>query len=316
MALRKTGHLPDPPQVVAQRLGLHHHPAFGAMRAGTLPLATNNRMTLPPSKGGPGILDQHDTSSCEGHAHASGATLRLALMGTPLPEVISPVGWYLGALMGDRQPNADGSLPRLYDTGTMPSSILKAGYAWGTCRASVWGQYPASSSTMYEDPSNENSPLIEPKPEQLFGERACRLGGAYFVQTAGTQRVLDIMRVLASGRPTSVALQASGPEFQGYKGGILQALSGDVDHANLLLDYTWTGTQDTLDAFVAAVGTDDAKATALMGQYLYFWDDNSWGEGWGVPGDVPGITGGLAQLGPPVIVGLEDPCVLDLARAT
>ena len=103
------GHIPDHPAVVAARAGIHLHPKYAAIRATPLPLASTNRPTLLPSAGGPGILNQNDTGSCEGHAHASGVTLRLALAGTPLPEVVSPVGLYLGALLVDRTPNADGS---------------------------------------------------------------------------------------------------------------------------------------------------------------------------------------------------------------
>ena len=174
---RKTGHINDAKAVVDARVGFHLHPEFGAMRAGSLPTSSSNRQTLPAEKGGPGVLDQHDTSSCEGHAHASAITLRLALAGLALAEVVSPVGLYLGALMIDRVPNADGSLPALVDQGTMPSSIQQASQLWGSTGASKWGQYPASSATMYVDPASAatDQNLIAPKIEQLFAESSYRL---------------------------------------------------------------------------------------------------------------------------------------------
>ena len=295
----RTGHIADHPAVVARRLGFHLHPAFGAMKAAPLPLSTNNRAKLPVSESGPGILDQHDTSSCEGHAHASGITLRLALAGTSLPEVVSPVGLYLGALLVDRAPNADGTLPDLLDQGTMPSSVLSALAIWGSCGASAWGQYPASSQTLYQDPSNPNSPLIAPTPEKLYAESGYRAGGAYFVQTVGLQKVLDILGALASGRPVSDAIPASGQDFQGYTGGVLSATSGEIDHANLIVDYEWTGTPEEFTAWQGgAPGLD---------QHLIGHGVNSWGASWG--------EGGQYRFDRSFFDQLADACVLDVTRA-
>lgn len=302
----RTGHRPDHPSVVDARVGLHLHPQYGAMRAAALPMATRNRDKIPISAGGPGILDQHDTSSCEGHAHASGVTLRLAIAGTPLSEPVSPCGLYLGALLVDREPNPDGTLPPLLDQGTMPSSVLTAAGLWGSCGASVWGQYPASSVTLYQTPSNPNSPLIEPKPEQIYAESSCKLAGAYFVQSTGLQRVLDVLSALASGRPLSDAIPASGQDFQGYHGGILGPTSGDVDHANLIVDYAWTGTQDQFTSWQnGAPGLD---------QYLVGYGVNSWGYGWG-ESDVVGSSGGLYRFNRAFFDQLQDPCVLDVSRS-
>ena len=303
------GHIPDHPAVVAARAGIHLHPKYAAIRATPLPLASTNRPTLLPSAGGPGILNQNDTGSCEGHAHASGVTLRLALAGTPLPEVVSPVGLYLGALLVDRTPNADGTLPPLTDTGTMPSSILTAMGLWGSTGASVWGQYPASSTTMYVTPSDLYSPLIEPTPEKLYAESSFRLGGAYFVQTSGLQKVLDILSMLASGRPVSDAIPASCRAFQCYTGGILTAaqMTGDVDHANLIVDYAWTGTQEQFTAW-------QGGATGLD-QYLVGYGVNSWGSSWG-ESDASGLTGGMYRFDRSFFDQLQDPCVLDVSRAS
>lgn len=303
----RRGHIADHPQTVARRLGLHLHPDFGAMRAGTLPMAAATyRDNLPTSAGGPGILNQNDTDTCEGHAHAAGATLLFKNEDDALPEVLSPAGLALGAYLVDRgPPGSDGKLPDMLDVGTMPSSVLTAFAAWGAVGASAWGQYPVSSKSLYVDPSNPNSPVIPPPPDKLFLESSCRLKGAYFVQTVGLQKVLDILRALAAGKPVSIAIPASGQAFQSYTGGILGALAGPVDHANLLIGYAWTGTQAQFDAW-------QGGATGLD-QYLVLVDQNSWGEGWGWS-DVPGIAGGLCQVGRAFVDQLQDACVLDLVR--
>ncbi|MHB8330780.1 MAG: C1 family peptidase [Acidiferrobacteraceae bacterium] len=284
-----TGHIPDHPAVVARRLGLHHFRGIGAMR--TAPLGpTSNRAKLW------GIWDQHDASGCEGCAHASGVTLRLALAGTPLSEPVSNVGLYLGALLVDRQPNPDGTLPALIDQGTMPSSILTAMGLWGSCGASAWGQQPMSGATMWSDPTTQA--LIEPTPEKLYAESSFKLGGAYFIQSTGNQKILDIMAALAAGFPVSIAIPASGQDFQGYKGGVLGALSGPVDHANLLVDVlSWDGKDPTTAVFVGV---------------------NSWNQAWGEgePGNPSNITGGMYRCNSDFIAGLQDACILDVTRSS
>jgi hypothetical protein len=317
----RTGHISDLPDVIARRLGLHHHPEIGAMRAGTLPLRTTNRESLPVAKGGPGVLDQHDTGSCEGHAHGAGITLRFAIDGTPLPELVSPVGLYLGALRIDRAPLVDGTLPPLFDNGTMPSSILTALAADGMIGASVWGQYPASSQTLYANPNSapgasDYQACIEPPPEKLFAESGFRMKGGYFVQSQGAQRLLDLMTVLAAGKVVTDALPASGGDFQGYSGGILGATTGPIDHANLILDYDWTGTQGQLDTFIADVRAFSLiTAMALADQFLVFHVLNSWGETWGEADPIAQTVGGLYRCNRAHIDCAADFCTLDLVRA-
>jgi hypothetical protein len=311
----RTGHIPDHPAVVAKRLGFHLHPEYGAMRAGALPLKTTNRARFK------WLLNQEDTSSCEGHAHSAGISIRLDIAGTPLTETVSPVGLYLGALVVDRQPNPDGTLPALFDVGTMPSSILTAMGVFGSCGASAWGQYPASSTSMYQSPSDpaaiqNGGPLIAPTPEQLYGESSFRLNGAYFVKSSGLQKVLEIMAALAAGFPVSDAIPASGDGFQGYNGGILTAaaLTGDIDHANLVVDYEWLGTQEQFDAWAGG-------ASGLDG-YLVGHGINSWG-GVGCPfggtwGEIDALNGlgGQYRFDRSHFDQLDSACVLDVKRAS
>lgn len=73
------GYRSDPEVVRQRRPKFHLLKAARGLGAAPLPLSTNNRQYLLPSAGGPGILNQFQTSSCEGHAHASGITLRFAI---------------------------------------------------------------------------------------------------------------------------------------------------------------------------------------------------------------------------------------------
>ena len=287
-----TGHINDAPAVVARRPKFHLHPRYATIKATPLPLSTNNRQFMPTSKGGPGIQNQNDLSACEGFAHSSGATLRMAIAGTPI-ALLSALGLYYGALLVDCEPNADGSLPPLLDSGTMPSSIVTAWNQWGATSATTWGQLPPSSSTVYKTPSDPNSPLILPKPEQLFAEQACKFGGAYFPSSVGDQRLFDIMACLAAGYPVSVAIAASGSVFQQYHGGVLGQLSGPIDHASLWVDYAWDGS--------------NIQTITLIGA-------NSWGEAWG-ESDIGGISAGLYRGNYQFASQATDACVLEIAEA-
>lgn len=311
---RRTGHLPDHPEVVRRRVGLHVAPFFGAMMAlaSSLPMSTSNRANIDPAKGGPGILDQHDTGSCEGHAHASGATIFLVGQGQSR-GLISPVQLYLGALYVDRTLNPDGTLSTPTDTGTMPSSIVKAWQNYGALLAKDDPQYPARSTSLYKTPSDPNSPLLLPPPERLYADGAYRFEGAYFLASQGAQRLLDTLTALAAGRPVSDAIPASGDKFQGYTGGVLGALDGPVDHANLIVDYAFGGTTEQWTQFTTrlAQGTVDSTLVRL----LVFTCDNSWGEQWGIGDTVANVAGGLYQADVDYFNQAEDLCVLDLSAA-
>jgi hypothetical protein len=310
------GHIPDHPEVVKKRLGLHLHPDYARMRATALPLQTTNRAKLPVSAGGPGGQNQGDASDCEGFAHSSGATLRLAIAGTPLPEVISGVGLYYGALLADRSPNPDGTLPPIFDNGTGPSSIISGWGRWGAAGRSAWGQVPSGSATMYQNPSDPNSALINPTPEQLYSEFPCKFGGAFFIQTSGLQKVIDILSALAAGYPVSDAIPASGGVFQSYSGGILTAeqMTGPIDHANLITDYAWTG---SLAQFNAWLGGEAGLDAYLVGHGVNSWggvgcvDGGSWGEV-----DPLNGLGGQYRFDRSFFDMLQSPCVLAVTRSS
>ena len=275
------GYRPDP-DIVRQR-----RPKFHLFRSklgvGPLPSSTNNRAKLAASAGGPGILNQWQTGSCEGHAHASGVTLRFALMGQPIP-LASPIAAYQGALVLQRGTNPDGTLPPLQDTGTEPSLVIQSLQQWGIASAASWGNYPADPSTICN----------EPTLSQLESAREFELSGAYFLESAGDQFCYDLMSALAAGYPCTGAIAASSNAFQNYTGGVLGALDNDIDHATLWIDY---------------IGFDGSNLSSVT-----FIGVNSWSEDWG-ESDAPGISGGMYRCNADFVRKYYQDCaVLDVRK--
>ncbi len=259
-----TGYRPDPEVVRQRRAKFHHFKAARGLGIASLPLSTSNRQFLAVARGGPGILDQGQTSSCEGHAHASGFTLGMAVRGTPIP-LVSPIGLYQMAVIQGLPPAANGELPSsLPDEGTEPSLVIQAAQTWGIASAKTWGKYPADQATI----------VVPPDAAELIAASACKLNGAYFMTSERDQYCLDFMTALASKILLTGAIAASSAEFQSYRGGVLGPLDDNVDHATLWIDYEWDGTN-----------LSSLKA----------WGCNSWGwQQWGTS-DVPTIAGGLYQ---------------------
>lgn len=284
------------------------------MATAALPLATTNRAKMSPSFGGPGILNQQDTGSCEGHAHASGGTLFLACQGKS-PGLIDPTQLYLGALLVDRSVNPDGTLSTVTDAGTTPGAIVSAWQTFGARLAAGDPQYPASSATLYVTPSDPNSPLILPTPETLYAGSPYRFVGAYFIATASPSALLQALSVLASGRPITDAIPASGSQFQQYTGGVLGALSGPTDHANLIVDYEWTGAAGDWATFLAALGQGSTTAISALSSWLVLHCVNSWGP-WGESDAVSGMAYGMYRANIDYFNQAEDLCVLDLTAAS
>jgi hypothetical protein len=250
---RRTGHIPDPPDVVARRKGFHLLKAKRGIGAAPRPLSTNNRAWLDPSVGGPGVLDQSDTSSCEGHAHAAAITLEFAARGTPIP-LVSPICLYTGARVISRGINADGTLPALVDEGTEPGLVVAWMQSEGACSAATWGDYPASSATIND----------EPTPQRLFATADFKLNGAYFLQSSGDQYILDLIDALAAKKIITTAIAASSSTFQNYSGGVLGPLDDAVDHASQIIDLlSWDGINASSAVFLGA---------------------NTWSSGWGESG--------------------------------
>lgn len=276
MSAHGRGHRPDPPEVAARRKGFHLLKAKRGFDASSLP----SKVDLSPyvtGPGGPGIFDQGSTGSCEGHAHAGAITARFAALGAPIP-VVSPIGIYCLARCIGRQANRDGTLPPLTDDGTEPSLAISAVETWGVTSVDAWGSFPADPSTINAEPS-----LAELEDASDF-----KLLGAYFLQHAGDQKVLDIMTALAAGYPVVIALPASGETFNDYTGGVMGALSGPIDHANYIVGYE-----------LATPGNYGSVIVKCV---------NSWGVGWG--------ERGMYRANRHFVDQLEDCCAIDVAPAT
>jgi hypothetical protein len=277
---RRGGYKPDP-DVVRQR-----RPKFPLLKAARglgvapLPPSTNNRQFLSVGKGGPGILDQGSTGSCEGHAHASGFTLGAALGGDPV-LLRSPIALYTMARILGASPPAGSELPPLEDNGTEPSLVLQAAQLWGAPSAVDWANYPA-------DPATINQP---PNLGELESAADFKLYGAYFLTSQGEQFCRDLMTALAAKFVCTAAIAASSPAFNSYTGGILSALDADVDHATLWVDYEWDG----------------ANLASLV-----VYGVNSWGVGWGE--DDAGVGGGMYRCNASFLQEYAQDCaVLDVA---
>jgi hypothetical protein len=278
--LHGTGHRPDPDIVRQRRAKFHILSDRHNLGAAPRPLSTNNRAKLATTAGGPGILNQSVTQSCEGHAFASGVTLRFAILGTPIP-LASPIAAYDFARVLGRTPNPDGTLPALTDTGTEPSLVIQGATQFGICTAATYGDYPANPATIN----------LEPTPQELQAAREFELNGAYFFSSSGDQFIYDMMTALAAGYPVLSAVAASGAIFNNYHGGILPMLDADVDHASLWIDYEWDG----------------ANLSSFVG-----YGANTWGVGWGTT-FAPDITGGMYEFDRDFAVGYgADAAALDV----
>lgn len=319
----RTGHINDLPAVIDTRVDLRHaefHRAAVQATTGGLPFRTTNRAKLLKANGGPGVLDQKDLGACEGFAHASAGTLFFANQGRPI-GLLSGDFLYLGALLQDQTLQSDGTLSPVTDTGTMPSSILAGWQAFGGVLASDDPTYPASRATLYTNPADDNSTLKLPPIEEFYKASPYRYQGAYFIMSVGPQRLLDAMTVWAAGRTITDAIPASGPEFQGYTGGVLGSLSGPIDHANHLLDYEWTGSTADWDTFQTAMRNGDQTTFNLLSQYVVLHGVNSWGgdsddpTGWGESDSVSGATGGCYRASTVHFDQVQDLCVIDLRAA-
>jgi hypothetical protein len=318
----RTGHIPDHPSVIKKRKGLHLASNYSEImaRAASLPLFTTNRAKLLPQFGGPGLTNQDDVGACEGFAHAEAGTLRLANQGKS-KGLISPARLYLGALRFDSQVQADGSLSPITDTGTTSSSILNAWSTFGAELAANDPQYPTSSATMYKDPSDPQSELIVPAIDQMYADSPYRFNGAWYILSVGTQRVLDLLAALASGYTATIAIPASGSIFQGYTGGVLGSLSGPIDHAQHILDYEWTGSQNDFTSFVTALkqgATSQAATLALASSAggvtpnFVLHNQNSWGT-WGEGDAMSGAAYGLYRSNLNFFNQAEDACIIDIS---
>jgi hypothetical protein len=247
--------------------GFHLLKAKRNFGAAALPLdLTGLCQYLQTSAGGPGIRDQKEVGACEGYAHSSGVTLLMASRKTPV-KLISAIGWYQCALLIQRQPNADGTMPALIDSGTEPSIIQQAAMTYGIASVEAWGNEPATPESV----------IVQPVLDQLEAAQAYLIVGMYAIQSTGDQYLTDVLTAWANGYPVTAAIDASSPTFNNYTGGILSAMGNNIDHATLLPGGTWDG----------------KDLESIVGRGVNSWGDGNEGDpAWG-ESDAPGITAGM-----------------------
>lgn len=279
---------------LAARAGM---PGFHILKAkrnlGATPIPndiTANCAFLQASAGGPGIQDQHQVGACEGYAHSSGVTLRAAIQKKPI-KLVSAVGLYQCALIIQRAPNADGSLPPLSDDGTEPTVIQQAMQTYGAASKAIWGG----------DPPTPASIIVQPTLAQLEAAHTFLLVGMYAITSTGDQYLRDLMTAWANGYPTTGAIAASSSTFNNYTGGVLSKMDDQVDHATLWMGGKWDGT----------------NVSSLVGVGANSWGDGGEGDpAWG-ESDAPGIQAGMYRCDASFLSAYSDSTfVLDVVPVT
>lgn len=210
---------------------------------------------LDTTKGGPGILDQHDAGACTGMAKAGSIMTRLAIMKTPV-EPISPIAIYNGSLRLDRIPSPDGSLSALADVGAASNLATRQVQEWGACSVKAWGVETVSSAAC----------IIEPTEAQLDAESQFQVTGSYGILTQGDAKVVDKLTALVNGYLIEETIFAD-TAFQAYTGGIITAPSNWSDqskyagwHRIYTCGYSWDG----------------SNLSSVVFQFVQSW--GSWGE--------------------------------------
>jgi len=296
------GYRAAPPEVVARRVAFRVLAARSGKVAGAsaLPLVTSNRSYVAMALGGPGILDQDGVAACVGFSIAACVTTRFSLCKAPI-ALVSPIGGYTVGRDILRVPDVTGKLPLLIDNGLDPDVGAQGVQTYGLCSAATWGNFPASPSTIND----------EPTPAQLEAAKDFVLQGAYFISGSNASILLQVMQALASQYPVSNSVASSSTTFDDYAGGVIAAASmtGTLDHYTMLIDYQWLSDEASFAAFVSGLQAGEIDMTAISNLVLY--GVNSWGESWG-ESDVAGISGGLYRVQADALAAMDSFCVWDV----
>lgn len=248
--------------------GLIHDPA-GHMRTPLSRLVcaghTPSRSSLRRFLTGP--WDQGPMGRCTGFARKRGIYIRTAKMASDgekiSPTLVSGTGLYTFARCADREPDADGKLPRLQDEGAMPNQMTRATQLWGAVLERDW-PIPDDKVT----PATINK---EPLFEEIGEASALRFEGEYALRQ-GPSFVGQFRSAIAAGFPVEFSIDVT-EDFENYNGGILPKLEGESTGAHRLLAFGYYTTPDGLT--VAEVC-------------------NSWGD-WGEDGNCRGDIGFISS---------------------
>lgn len=228
--------------------------------------------TTPPSAScepfSPEVLDQGDTGSCTGHGTATGIATAFAACGVLLPFLPSPAEIYRNGRAIDRVRRPDGLFDKLEDEGAMPNQVLRAVHEYG-----VRGTSALDGKSSDVDPATVND---EPKLGDLEVEHFTIPVGEYAIRSvedgAALASVVENMRKALSAAPHGLPVGAG--TF--------------VDTAFM----NWDGTQPPL----GACNQNDPDGGGHWFCFLGYRTDahgktifrirNSWGQGWGLGGDI------------------------------
>jgi hypothetical protein len=247
---RGRGCIPDPPGLYPHFSAAH--PAAGKFRAIQLPDSSGPDPFAPP------IQDQDGIGECVGRAIASAIYTVLGSKGFPPRAPFSARAAYNLARAVDRAALCPkGSpLPPLEDGGCSPNQCARAVATYGLA-----------------DIEDIDHGILDAQPElactelQLGEYLACdarRIQGLTWtaIPDGAPDRIDQLVAALAAGYPAALTVDASAPEYGGYRGGApLDCVGSNWDHENYLTFYK-----------------HDSQGALL------FLLRNSWGAGWGDQG--------------------------------
>jgi len=171
------------------------------------------------------VRDQGGTSSCVGHACASGVDVRLRFLGKTLPEP-SPLGVYAFARMLEKQTKKS----KLQDDGSYPADAYHALSQFGVPSEDVW---PFDEARI-----NEELPW-----DAQQNASAGRVALLSKIRSTGQQRIEDVCNQLAQNHPVPFGTQVA-KSFEDYKAGEVLDSPGSAPrlggHMTLILGYTTT----------------------------------------------------------------------------
>ena len=170
----------NPPSLAA-------HPALVGVAAGSEPDAASLVEFSPP------VMDQRDTSECEGHGWSGAVYERCGAMGGPLAFVPSPEFLYKCALALERAAFPDGPREPLGDDGTDSPAILRALESYGVkpMHPNAGQDSDASALTVTSEPSLTD--LLEADKTRFVGGHA--IYGSPAECTSAARRAIGVGRM-------------------------------------------------------------------------------------------------------------------------